>query len=227
MIAFLVLLYGVYMATLVVVGLGLYVGVFPGSAPFAITVIPSIFGAAVIAIVLALAFIPGDLERPVARWTTAEHWGGRVARWLAALPATASTGVRSALGFVRSGDPALVGTIAWWGLNIAILWACFHAFGSAPPQAVIVMAYFVGMLGNLLPLPGGVGGVDGGMIGAFTAFGVKVELAVVAVLAYRAFAFWLPTLPGGVAYFQLRRTMQRWRAAEAVSPPAAQAPSYT
>ena len=34
------------------------------------------------------------------------------------------------------------------------------------------------------------------MIGAFTAFGVDVELSVVAVLAYRAFAFWLPTLPG-------------------------------
>ena len=73
------------------------------------------------------------------------------------------------------------------------------------------MAYFVGMLGNLLPLPGGVGGVDGGMIGAFTAFGVDVELSVVAVLAYRAFAFWLPTLPGAIAYLQLRRTVHRWQ----------------
>jgi uncharacterized protein (TIRG00374 family) len=72
----------------------------------------------------------------------------------------------------------------------------------------------------LLPLPGGIGGVDGGMIGAFTAFGVNVELSVVAVLAYRAFAFWLPTLPGAVAYFQLRRTVQRWRRHD-------QVPSYT
>jgi uncharacterized membrane protein YbhN (UPF0104 family) len=48
------------------------------------------------------------------------------------------------------------------------------------------------------------------MIGAFTAFGVNVELSVIAVLAYRAFAFWLPTLPGAVAYLQLRRTVQRW-----------------
>ena len=38
------------------------------------------------------------------------------------------------------------------------------------------------MLGNLLPLPGGIGGVDGGMIGAFIAFGVDGGLAVVAVL---------------------------------------------
>ena len=55
------------------------------------------------------------------------------------------------------------------------------------------------------------GGVDGGMIGAFIAFGVDAGLAVVAVLTYRAFAFWLPTIPGAIAYFQLRKTVARWR----------------
>ncbi len=50
------------------------------------------------------------------------------------------------------------------------------------------------------------------MIGAFVAFGVTpVSLATVAVLTYRAFAFWLPTIPGAIAYFQLRGTVQRWR----------------
>jgi uncharacterized protein (TIRG00374 family) len=73
------------------------------------------------------------------------------------------------------------------------------------------MSYFVGMLGNVLPLPGGIGGVDGAMIGAFSAFGIAPALAVVAVLAYRGLAFWLPTLPGAVAYLQLRRTVHRWR----------------
>ena len=67
------------------------------------------------------------------------------------------------------------------------------------------------MLANVLPLPGGIGGVDGGMIGAFIAFGVAGGLAVVAVLAYRAFAFWLPTIPGAIAYLQLRRTVARWQ----------------
>ena len=87
----------------------------------------------------------------------------------------------------------------------------FHAFGSPPPFTVIWMAYFVGTLGNLLPLPGGLGGVEGGMIGAFAAFGVDFNLAVLAVLSYRAISFWLPTLPGAIAYFQLRRTVARWR----------------
>jgi uncharacterized protein (TIRG00374 family) len=120
--------------------------------------------------------------------------------------------VRTAIDLVRTRDVNLLGAIAWWGFDIAVLWACFHAFGGSPPTAVVIMAYFVGMLANTLPLPGGIGGVDGGMIGAFSAFGVPVPLAVVAVLAYRGFAFWLPTLPGAVAYLQLRRTVARWRA---------------
>ena len=56
---------------------------------------------------------------------------------------------------VRSRDPYLLGAVAWWGFDIAVLWACFRAFGSAPPVAVVVMAYFIGMVGNTLPLPGG------------------------------------------------------------------------
>jgi len=107
----------------------------------------------------------------------------------------------------------LLGALAWWAFDIAVLWACFRAFGEAPPVAVLVMGYFTGMLGNLLPLPGGLGGVEGGMIGAFLAFGVSGGLAVVAVLSYRAFAFWLPTLPGAIAYLQLRRTVKDWAAA--------------
>jgi len=218
MIAFTALLYGVYMAALVICGLGLYTGLFPGPAPFAITVVPAIFGGVVIALFLAVSLLPGDFERLVARWT-GDFLLGRVARRLAAAPAAAATGVRTALALVRTRDPALLGAIGWWGFDIAVLWACFHAFGAAPPQAVIVMSYFVGMVGNTLPLPGGIGGVDGGMIGAFSAFGVPVEISVVSVLAYRGIAFWLPTIPGAIAYLQLRKTVQRWRTERA--------PSYT
>jgi uncharacterized protein (TIRG00374 family) len=218
-IAFTALLYGVYMATLVIVGLGLYLGVFPGPAPFAITVVPAAFGGVVIALFLSVSLLPGDFDRLVARGISGRGRLSQAAKRLAAAPAAAATGVRTALSLVRSRDPFLLGAIGWWAFDISVLWACFHAFGEAPPQAVIVMSYFVGMLGNALPLPGGIGGVDGGMIGAFSAFGVPVELSVVAVLAYRGIAFWLPTIPGAVAYLQLRRTVNRWRTAEA--------PSYT
>jgi uncharacterized protein (TIRG00374 family) len=122
-----------------------------------------------------------------------------------------SAGVRHSIDHVRARDPAILGSIGYWAFNVAVLWASFRAFGESPSWAVLVMGFLVGMLGNLLPLPGGVGGVDGGMIGAFIGFGVDDGLAVVAVLTYRAFAFWLPTIPGAIAFFQLRRTVTRWR----------------
>ena len=118
--------------------------------------------------------------------------------------------MRDALAHVRSRDPALLGAIALLGLPDP------RAVGGVPrvrrlaAVGVLVLAFFVGMLGNLLPMPGGVGGVEGGMIGAFVAFGVDGGLAVVAVLVYRAFTFWLPLIPGVIAYFQLRKTVERW-----------------
>lgn len=220
MVAFLVLMYGVYLLVLLVGGIGLRVGILPGPAPFGVTVLPAILGGVAIAILLALSLLPEDLERRFQRRASEPGRLARLFQRLAALPATTSSGVRTALSLLRSNDPSLAGTLAWWGFNVGVLWASFHAFGEAPPIAVIFMGYFVGMLGNLLPLPGGVGGVDGGMIGAFLAFGVDDGLAVVAVLTYRAFAFWLPTIPGVIAYFQLRHTVASWRAP---APPSAAA----
>lgn len=210
MLAFLALLYGVYLAALMIGGLGLYLGVFAGPAPFGLTVLPALLAAALIALFVALTTLPRDLERLVLRRTAG--WGrvGRALRWLAAVSATGAVGVRIGLGLVRTAPREVVGALGWWGFDIAVLWACLHAFGRPPTPAVIVVAYLLGMLGNALPLPGGIGGVDGGMIGALSVFGVNLQLAVVAVLAYRVFAFWLPTLPGALAYLQLRRTVRRW-----------------
>jgi uncharacterized protein (TIRG00374 family) len=210
MIAFLVLLYGVYMVALVICGVGLYVGVFPGEHPFAITIVPAIVGVVAIALMFAIAFVPEDLERRLGRFKPRHP---RLARWLHRLasgPASLSGGVHYAFYKVRNPDWAMLGVVSWWAFNIAVLYAAFRAFGQAPPVAVLVQAYFVGMLANLLPLPGGIGGVDGGMIGALVAFGVGGSLALIAVLVYRLLAFWLPSIPGAIAYFQLRRTVNRW-----------------
>jgi uncharacterized membrane protein YbhN (UPF0104 family) len=211
-ISFLVLTYLVYMAALIVCGYGLYFGIFPGPAPFSITFLPATLALIATGIGLSLAFVPPDLQKRLEHWC-ADGPGQlrRLAMRAARVPATASSGIRDALHHIGSRDPALAGAVIFWGFQIACLWACFRAFGESPPLAVVIMGFFVGMLGNLLPLPGGIGGVDGGMIGAFAAFGVDAGLAVVAVLAYRAFTFWLPTIPGVIAYLQLRRTVERWR----------------
>jgi uncharacterized membrane protein YbhN (UPF0104 family) len=80
-------------------------------------------------------------------------------------------------------------------------------------------------MGNLLPLPGGVGGSEGGMVGAFAASGVDAGLALVAVVSYQVMSTYLPGLPGIAAYLDLRRRMRAWdpqpaRPAEPESAPA-------
>jgi putative heme transporter len=213
MIAFLVLLYGTYMLAMIVCGIGLREGIFAGRAPFGLTIVPAIRAGSAILVMLPLSLVPDDIERRVIGRIAPRN--PRVARWLrriASGPASLRDGVRFALIKTMHPDLAMLGVVTWWAFNIAILWACFHAFGEPPPLAVLVQAFFVGMLGNLLPIPGGIGGVDGGMIGALVAFGVGADIALLAVLSYRLFAFWLPTIPGVIAYVQLRRRVGDWRA---------------
>lgn len=211
MVAQYVILYGIYMVSVVVFGLGLYFGLLPGGGDFAITLVPAAIGAVLLAGALAMTLIPEQIDRRVAEWMKGSGRGARIATRLAALPDAVAAGVREAISILRERDGAILGAFIWWYMDILTLWAAFKAFGDAPSFAVIVMAYFIGMVANLLPLPGGIGGVDGGLIGAFIAFGVEGSLAIVAVLTYRAFAFWLPTIPGAIAYFQLRRTVARWK----------------
>ena len=75
----------------------------------------------------------------------------------------------------------------------------------------MVQGFFVGMVANLIPLPGGVGAVDAGLIGTFVIFGCPAATVFAAVLVYRLIAFWLPIPPGIVAFFQLRRTVAAGR----------------
>jgi uncharacterized protein (TIRG00374 family) len=225
MVAFLVLLYGVYVLAMTVCGIALYIRFLPGAHPFAITIGPAIVGGVAFAGLLGVAVVPEDLDRRLGKVAAGEGRPARVVRRLAAIPISASGGVRVAWGKLRRPELALLGTLAWWGFNVAILYAAFRAFGSPPPVGVLIQAYFVGLLANLLPLPGGIGGVDGGMIGALAAFGVSVGLAVPAVLTYRLFAFWLPSIPGAIAYFQLRRRVTRWGGYAASEP--APSPSLT
>jgi uncharacterized protein (TIRG00374 family) len=209
-LSFLILTYIPYVGALMICGLGLRLGLFPGDDPFGLTVVPAALAFIVTAIGFSFALVPTDLQGRLSGWARRRGRLGRIAQLLANAPASASAGMRDAIAHLRSRDPALLGAILFWAFQILVLWAAFKAFGDAPPAAVLVQAFFVGMLGNLLPMPGGVGGVEGGMIASFVAFGVDGGLAVVAVLVYRAFTFWLPLIPGVIAYFQLRRTIEKW-----------------
>ncbi len=210
MVAFLVLLYAVYMLTLLINGILMRTGVFDVPAPPGLTVVPAAIAGGIILIFLLMALVPGDLERRISSGSQEKLWG-RMMRRLATLPSTASVGTREAMTFIREpqrGSLAVLGAIGFWAAQIGILWASFKAFGVEVPLAVIVQAFFVGMFANLIPLPGGVGAVDAGMLGAFAIFGVDHIFAP--VLLYRILAFWAPIPPGIVAFLQLRKTVQRW-----------------
>ena len=203
-------LYGVYAGTLVVVGVGLRSGLFAGRAPWTLTIAPAVLGGTVIVVLLSMRALPNDFERRIKPLAGARR-GRRLLARLASAPWAVHDALGIAFSLIRERKLWLIGAIAYWGFDIATLWTCFHAFGSPPTVAVLVMAYFVGALANALPLPGGLGGVEAGMIGAFLAFGTHGSLAILAVLSYRLISFWLPTIPGAAAYLQLRRTVGVWR----------------
>ena len=224
MVAFLVLLYAVYMFALVLDGILLRTGILNGANPAGLTIVPAALAGAAIAVVLLFALIPEDVERRLGGFARGYRFA-RHARRLASGPATLASGTRTAIGFVRDpsrGGLAVVGAVGFWAANIAILWAAFHAFDTQVPLGVVVQGFFIGMVANLFPFaPGGVGAVDAGMIGTFVLFDVPSAEVFAAVLTYRLIAFWLPIPPGIVAFLQLRKTVARWetqRTAATVSP---------
>jgi uncharacterized protein (TIRG00374 family) len=219
MIAFELLLYCVFAGALLIGGVGLRTGVFAGQAPWTLTVLPAVFAAGAIALTLSLLAFPAALERRVVAWRKSGRWAARFVSRVATAPQAVRDAISIAVELVGQRELGILGAIGYWGFDIAALWASLHAFGNPPPFGAVVMAYFIGQLANVIPLPGGIGGVEGGMIGALIAFGSPGSLAILGVLAYRLISFWLPTLPGGLAYLRLRGTVARWRELEQVPRP--------
>jgi uncharacterized membrane protein YbhN (UPF0104 family) len=98
----------------------------------------------------------------------------------------------------------LVGAIGYLLFDIAVLWTTLAAVGQVPPVAALVVAYLAGYLVNVLPIPGGIGVLDAGLVGALALYGLPLSRAAAAVLVYHAVAFWIPTLGGMLAYARLR-----------------------
>ena len=183
---------------LILAGAGLASGVLSGSPSPALALVPAVVGVALVAFALALRAGAGSLARRLHR--------PRLSRAVAAL----SEGVNEALAILRGRDVALlVGAAGYMLFDVAMLGACFAAFGhDVPPLGVLLLAYLIGQLGNLLPVPGGIGGVDAGLIGTLVVYGVDPVPAAVAVLAYRTFVLWVPAALGLPALASLRRRLR-------------------
>ncbi len=221
MVAFLVLLYAVYLLALVLFGILLRTGVLSGSSPVGLTIVPAAIAGALIVALGLTALIPDDVERRLASFAQGYRYR-RIAQRIGTAPATLASGTRTAIDFMRNpsrGGLAILGAVGFWAANIGILWASFHAYDVHVPFGVVVQGFFVGMVANLFPFaPGGVGAVDAGLIGTFVLFDLPGSAVFAAVLTYRLIAFWLPIPPGIVAFIQLRKTVARWEEQRASLP---------
>jgi uncharacterized membrane protein YbhN (UPF0104 family) len=132
----------------------------------------------------------------------------RSERWFSVTRRAVVRGITEARVILRSADRrVLAGSFGYWFFDNAVLWATFHAFGLSPPITVILMGYLIGQLGGLIPLPGGIGGIDLGLIGVLVAYGTSAAGTTAAVFAYHVILFWLPLIIGGIAFAMLRRNM--------------------
>ena len=199
-VAFYLLKSAANFAAVAVLGVAMWLGVGPEVSPL-LTVLPAGLALATIAAVPALAALP---ERQVAARDGAVERAPR--RWLAFAANALGDGVREAGRVLRRRDWRVVaGSLGYWLFDNAVLWACFRAFGESPAITLVLMGYLIGQLGGLLPIPGGVGGIEGGLIGTLILYGVPAAATAAAVLTYRVILFWLPLLLGAVAFNSLRR----------------------
>jgi uncharacterized membrane protein YbhN (UPF0104 family) len=212
LLAFLVLMYVVFLGAIAVAGGMIALGLTSASGPLALSALPAAAAALAIAAGLAITARHGTRETPTAAAPAGASRGARVRAALRSTPPLLGAAVRDAIALVRSGDARLLGAPAWWAFDAAVLWAMLNAFGAPPPLAVVVLGYFVGQVANSIPVPGA---VSGGMVGVLLAFGVAPDLALTSVLAYRAIAIWLPAPVGLAALGGLRRTLDRWSAEDA------------
>jgi len=198
-VAFFVLKSAANFVAVAVIGVLMFAGVGPALSPL-LTILPAAL--AVLAIV-GVALLPLATSR-------AAHIGERGGRWETVAKAVMAlgSGIKEAGRILRRYDwKVIVGSLGFWAFDNAVLWACFRAFGESPALTVVLLGYLIGQLGGLLPIPGGVGGIDGGLIGALVVYGLPAAAVVAAVLAYRLILFWLPLLFGGLAFNMLRRAL--------------------
>ncbi|MEV4423252.1 lysylphosphatidylglycerol synthase transmembrane domain-containing protein [Patulibacter sp. NPDC049589] len=189
------IIYVWFILLIAVTGLALFVA---GHGHNAITIVP----AGIAVLILVVAGLGRPLLRRLADSTSERE--GRVARVLASIPATLDDGVHTVSTVVRERDPAILGGALWWLADAAVLWAACHAFGASPNMLDICMAYLIGQVANLLPIPGGLG-VEAGLLGMLVAFGVPGGVAILASLTQRLVSTWLPALPGAVALAAIGR----------------------
>jgi uncharacterized membrane protein YbhN (UPF0104 family) len=182
--------------TMILAGLGLFLGL-PGPSNPLLSIVPAAVGALVLVLFLLL---PRYVDRILRRIEP-----GRLHAFLTETAAS----VRDTKRLIFHPDWRIVGAIGYLWFDIAVLFACFAAAGHTPPLAPVVLAYQIGYLSNFIPVPGGIGVLDGSMIGMLVLYGVGGTVATAATLAYHAISLWVPAVWGTIAFIVLQKTKKQ------------------
>jgi uncharacterized membrane protein YbhN (UPF0104 family) len=183
--------------TLVGAGLGLWLGILPGPSDPLLSIVPAGVGTVVLIFFLLL---PRFSER------LASH---REPGRLRTLLVETAASIRLTERLLRQPDWRIIGAIGYLWFDIGVLAACFAAAGVVPPIAPLVLAYQIGYLSNLIPVPGGIGVLDGSLVGMLVLYGAAATTSTAATVVYHAIALWIPAMWGTAAFIILRRSRGR------------------
>src|SRR3954451_9259789 len=205
-VAFFLIKSSVNFVAVALIGFAWALGLFGPDISLWGTAFPALLATLLIAAVLLLPrFGPGETPEPDA---------GKTRRAISAARRSLIGGTAEAINLLRTRDfVLLVGAVGYWAFDNLALLASYAAIGHTPPLSIVLMGYLIGQLGGLLPLPGGVGGIDGGLIGVLVLYGAPVAATVAAVLVYRLILFWIPLLVGAPAFVSLWKRMSALRPA--------------
>ncbi len=179
--------------TLILAGASLAIGLLPGPHNLALSAVPAGVGVAVLALFLALALRASDRTRDGASLASR------------ALGATAEASADTLRAIRRPGWRLATGALAFLLCDIAVLWLAIHALGYDTPVAPLLLAYLIGYLATAIPIPGGLGVLDGGLAAALVLYHVPATAALGGVLLYHALALWIPALSGTVGFIVAQR----------------------
>jgi uncharacterized membrane protein YbhN (UPF0104 family) len=203
-IAFLLITNAPNAVVLGALGIALGTGLLDGPHTASLTIVPAVIALSAIGLTMLLPLV--SLQRVSRARLGIAH---RVVCFVAT---ELKLGVMEALALVRGGSWKLLGAVAYYAFDNAVLWAAFKAFGHTdPPIATLVLAYLIGSAAGSLPVPAGIGVVEGGMLGLLVLFGAPAICAGIAVLAYRAVSTGLTLALGGAAFLKIGRRVPRTR----------------
>lgn len=85
--------------------------------------------------------------------------------------------------------------------NVLSLWFCVLAMHISLPFIAVLIVFSFGIaLGTATPTPGGLGGVEAGLVAGLVIYHVDSAPALAAVLVYRLISYWLPLAVGAIAF---------------------------